>query len=317
MARAVHSSADDPSQLDIANGAPIAMGVRATTSVAQACAGVAFYVPATNSGTYTGELYQTTSDDDPNGSGTGTLLATKSVSAATVAAGVDADGWYEIVFDDPVDCSTGVVYTLSVHSSSGRYVRRALDFQSQNKTGNDVTLLQAGTDPNPPGLGSMSNGVFIESATPAYPNSTFEFADYYIDWVLLVADQLEVDGNRSGTASVTGAQKVVRPASGNRTGTGTISGAARQVARVATALSGTGAVLSEFNVRSDQPAEATTNSAGWYSYLNILRNQDEEIRRARTEAPSACPACGEPLDTSVHGILFCQFDGWKWSGVVD
>lgn len=56
-------------------------------------------------------------------------------------------------------------------------------------------------------------------------------------------------------------------------------------------------------------------SAGWYSYANIVANNREEVRRHRDEQPSACPDCGEPLDSATNGTLFCQFDGWQWSGV--
>jgi hypothetical protein len=179
VAPAAHTS-QTPSSADVNNGAAITTGVRFTVDVELDCAGIAFYVPGTNSGTYTVGLYQTTSDDDPNGSGTGTELATDSVGSGSVTGGT----WAEVLFDTPVTLSTGVVYTAARHASSGRYVSSSGAFTSATISGNGVTLLQDGTDPNPPGLGSMRNGVFHEGASLAYPNSTFGAADYFVDIVL-------------------------------------------------------------------------------------------------------------------------------------
>ena len=47
-----------------------------------------------------------------------------------------------------------------------------------------MTLFANGTDPNPPGLGTMRNGVFhddIGAAGLAYPTTAFLSADYGID----------------------------------------------------------------------------------------------------------------------------------------
>lgn len=53
-------------------------------------------------------------------------------------------------------------------------------------------------------------------------------------------------------------------------------------------------------------------SDGYQSYLNVLANNREEVRRDRDEPPSACPDCGEPLQSgpTSDSRLFCPFDGW-------
>lgn len=176
MPPAAHTT-ETPSEADLNNGAAITLGVRFTVSVETEIGAVSFYAPTTNSGTYTAGVWETDTDDDPNGSGTGTLLDSGSLAFGSVTPG----DWNDIPLDAPVTCVPDTVYTAGVHASSGRFVRTASFYTSNSLTGNGVTLLQAGTDPNPPGLGSMVNGVFTEGGALAYPASQFNFADYFID----------------------------------------------------------------------------------------------------------------------------------------
>jgi hypothetical protein len=167
-----------PSSTDVNNGAAITTGARFTVASNVSCTAIAFYCPATNSGTYTGALYETTSDDDPGGTGAGTLLA-----SATLGSGSATPGAWNNISITPQSLTTGVVYTCAVHSSSGRIVATSSGLASAISNGG-VTLLAAGSDPNPPGLGSMANGVFKEGAALAYPTDTFSNTDYFIDVTL-------------------------------------------------------------------------------------------------------------------------------------
>lgn len=178
MAPAAHTS-QTPANGNAANGAAITLGVRFTVSESLDIAAVSFYAPTTNTGTYTGGLWQTTADDDPNGSGAGTLLQSGSLASGSVTPGA----WNDIPLASPVTCTTGVVYTAGVHASSGQFVLTTSVFSSTAITGNGVTLLQSGTDPNPPGLGSMLNGSFTEGAALAY-TATATGSDYFIDVAL-------------------------------------------------------------------------------------------------------------------------------------
>jgi hypothetical protein len=183
-----------PASPDVNNGAAITTGVRFTVASATTCPAIAFYAPGTNSGTYTGALYQTTSDDSPGGTGTGTLLA-----SATLGSGSVTPGAWNNISITPQSLSTGVVYTAAVHSSSGRIVATSHGLDSAIANGG-VTLLAAGTDPNPPGLGSMTNGVFTENASLQYPNTSFNNTDYFID-VILSSGQSAALGTTAETDS--------------------------------------------------------------------------------------------------------------------
>lgn len=167
-----------PAGLDINNGSPIVTGVRFTVATTTPITGIALWVPQTNTGTYTAALYQSTADDDPLGTGTGTELRTAAVAASTLTAG----GWDFIPITSYTP-STGVVYTAAVHSSSGRIVATGAGLVTAI-TGGGVTLLADGADPNPPGLGSLRNGAFLEAASVGYPTQSFNSSDYFLDVIL-------------------------------------------------------------------------------------------------------------------------------------
>lgn len=174
---AAHDPAWTPAQPDIANGNAITLGGRFTASGSINLGGVAFYAPATIGGTYTAAIWQTTTDDDGITPGTGSLIG----QVSAVAADVDP-GWNYLAL--PVTVTAGLVWTVAVWTSTGRYVRTAATYSAGTVSGHGITFLQNGTDPNPPGLGSMFNGVFADDpggAGIAYPPSTFQQADYGID----------------------------------------------------------------------------------------------------------------------------------------
>ena len=236
MAPAAHTT-ETPSEANLDNGAGITLGVRFTVDEELEIAAVAFYAPTTNSGTYTAGVWETTTDDDPNGSGTGTLIESGSVGSGSVTPGA----WNDVPLDAPVTCSPGAVYTAGVHTSSGRFVRTQSFYSSASLTGGGVTLLQAGTDPNPPGLGSMVNGVFTEGAALAYPASQFTFADYFIDVAVDEGGQVLA----ISTAAETDAAVAVGRAKARTVGTATETDAAQPVGRAKTRAVATAAATEQ------------------------------------------------------------------------
>ena len=270
-----------PSSTDINNGAAIITGARFTVSTALTCNSIDFYRPATAAGTYTAELYQTTADDDPLGSGTGTLLGT-----GTLASGSSSAGWNAITLSSPVLLSAGVVYTACVHSSSGRYVATSGGLATAISAGG-VTLLGDGSDPHPPALGSMRNGVFEESATPTYPRSSFGSTDYWID--VAVSSPTTVAG--VATAALGG---LAASAAGARMVSGTLA-----------------ATLGGLTARAVSGLIPVTRGGNWYDLISIL----DTARAIRAEddarAPVVCPNDLQPLMTAADGRLYCPFDGWR------
>jgi hypothetical protein len=54
-----------------------------------------------------------------------------------------------------------------------------------------------------------------------------------------------------------------------------------------------------------------TTGGSWYGLLAILQEARQIWAEERATPPTACPKCGEPLETA-RGVLRCRFDGWKY-----
>lgn len=167
---------ETPTNGDENNVNPLTTGGKIMFAQAGFILGLRFWVPATNSGTYTVGFYEVTADDVPIGTGTGTLLASAAVAAAAVTAGA----WAEVAIT-PVAVSPGVVYLTARHSTSGRYVFSAGVFTAASISNGGLTLIQDGQNPNPPNLGVMRNMMFNEGAVLTYPTNQFGQPDYFSD----------------------------------------------------------------------------------------------------------------------------------------
>lgn len=56
-----------------------------------------------------------------------------------------------------------------------------------------------------------------------------------------------------------------------------------------------------------------TTSGGWYGLLSIIREGRQMVEEDRRATPVACPNDGEPLLEGPDGVLFCRFDGWRYT----
>lgn len=288
-----------PGSADIDNGAAITMGVKLTVDASTDIGGVSFYVPTTDTGTYSWGIWEATSDDDPVGSGTGTLLD----SDSQAATGADGGTWLDVAL--PMTLVTGKVYVVGVHRSSGRYPRTTDAFNGQGISGNGVNLLQAGADPNPPGLGGHVNGLFTEGAALALPVSAFQFADYGIDvWLAEEADDVTITGAISADARVVAGAVALEI-----TAAGVVVADERTLAAVlALPISLTGAISApERTVDGRITVPVTEAPPSWEPLRDMLRTARR--RAGNLVRATACPRCGEPLE-QARGVLHCRWDGW-------
>lgn len=166
-------SGQAPSNGNVDEGTALSVGTTMVFAEDGTVSAVSFIVPATNTGTYTVELYRCESDD-AGAAGTGTLLGSASVGSGSVVAGTR-----HTVPITPV-AVTGVTeaYRACVHATSGRFVTTSNFFTSPLVNGN-ITGIQSGTDPV--GLGTLRNGTFRDTATPAYPSGHFNSGNYFVD----------------------------------------------------------------------------------------------------------------------------------------
>lgn len=253
-----------PTNPDVANGAPITLGVRLYTTGGATVSGIAFYAPTTNTGTYTAGLWISNTPDD---TATGTLLETGTLASGSVIPGA----WNTIPLDTPVALTANTIYTAGVHTSSGRYVSTPTAFAAAI-TGNGIVLVQSGDDPV--GFGVTRNGVFTENATLAFPVSTFGASDYFIDVEL---DDTATSG--TGTASLgglaataSGVRAVAAAGTANLGGLAATAAAARAVQASAASdlggLSATAASMRAVNATGAAPLGGLAATAAGMGAVN-------------------------------------------------
>ena len=138
------------------DGLALEMGVKFRTTTAGSITGIRFYKTSGNTGTHTGELY----------SSTGTRLA------QAVFTGETATGWQQVLFSSPVTITAGTTYVAAYFSSSGKYISTTNYFTTSVVNG-PITALADGTD--------GSNGIYKYSTTPAFPSSTYQKSNYWVD----------------------------------------------------------------------------------------------------------------------------------------
>jgi hypothetical protein len=147
------SSADTPANLTGDDGSPVNLGVAFSTSTSGAIAAIKYYKSAADTGPHTASLWTST----------GTLLATATFANET------ASGWQTVTFDSPVVIDAGTTYVASYHSN-GYYA---------STTGYFADTYSAGPLTAPGG----SNGLFSYAAGTAFPTSSFEATNYWVDVV--------------------------------------------------------------------------------------------------------------------------------------
>src|SRR5450432_3106639 len=133
------------------------LGLRFRSSTAGFITGVRFYKTAGNAGTHTGELY----------SNAGTRLAQAAFSGET------ATGWQTVMFSSPVAITANTTYVAAYFSSLGNYVEDNGYFATTGVTNGNMTALKDGLD--------GCNGPYQYTAAPAFPNSCYKSANYWVD----------------------------------------------------------------------------------------------------------------------------------------
>src|SRR5436190_1071820 len=171
------------------DGQPIEVGVKFRSSQAGFITGVRYYKGATNTGTHIGQLW----------SSTGTKLA------QITFTGESASGWQQMLFTTPVAIVANTTYVASYFSSAG-YSGYTNPYFTTATTNPPLTALANGTD--------GGNGVYVYAAASAFPNNTFQSANYWVDvlYVTSIGPDLTAPtvsitapaaGNVSGTINVT------------------------------------------------------------------------------------------------------------------
>ncbi len=148
-----------PSLVDGGADNPVELGVKFRSDVAGTITGIRFYKASANTGTHVGNLW----------SSTGTKLATATFTNET------ASGWQQVTFATPVPITANTVYVASYHANGGHYSADVNYFASAGVDNPPLHALANGA--------SGGNGVYAYGASSAFPNQTWNSANYWVDVV--------------------------------------------------------------------------------------------------------------------------------------
>jgi hypothetical protein len=138
---------------DAADTSAVNLGVQFQASSSGKITGIRFYKESDNTGTHLGSLW----------TAGGTLLASGTFS------GESASGWQELDFSSPVSITAGTTYVASYHTNTGHYAF------TPNGLSSTVT--------NGPLTALASGGVYAYGSGNAFPSSSFNASNYWVDMV--------------------------------------------------------------------------------------------------------------------------------------
>ena len=144
-----------PSVADGGDSSSVEVGVKFTASASGTITGVRFYKAATNGGTHIGSLW----------TANGTLLASGTFTNET------SSGWQTLTFASPVAVTPGATYVAGYLAPVGHYTFTTSGFATAVTNG-PLTAVGNGTSPN---------GVYAYTGTSAFPSSSFNAANYWVD----------------------------------------------------------------------------------------------------------------------------------------
>jgi Domain of unknown function (DUF4082)/Bacterial Ig-like domain/Bacterial Ig domain len=157
------SNATLPGTTTTADAAAVNVGVSFTVAQNGSITGLRFYKGVGNTGTHVGTLW----------SSSGTALASVTFTGET------ASGWQQANFATPVAVVANTVYVASYHAPNGGY---ASDNGYFSGSAFDNAPLRAPQD----GVGA-ANGVYAYGASPAFPTSSYQGSNYWVDVVFSTA----------------------------------------------------------------------------------------------------------------------------------
>jgi uncharacterized protein (TIGR02597 family) len=164
--------------------AAVELGVKFKSVIDGYVTGIRFYKGAANTGTHVGNLWTST----------GTLLGSVTFVNETNS------GWQYQALTNPVPIIANTTYVVSYHAPAGRYSADADYFSASGVDRYPLRALANGED--------GPNGVFVYSASSAFPTNTYNAANYWVDVVVkapvtIISGVVADNKVYSGTATAT------------------------------------------------------------------------------------------------------------------
>jgi hypothetical protein len=159
--------ATTPRTIDSGDPASIEVGVKFRVDTFGYVTGIRFYKASANTGTHIGNLW----------TASGQLLASATFTGET------ASGWQQVNFAQPVALNTNTTYVASYFAPKGHYSQDGYYFYTTPPLGTNPTIT---TVDSPPlhalrNTNGVVNGVYTYSASSAFPTSSTNASNYYVD----------------------------------------------------------------------------------------------------------------------------------------
>jgi len=149
-------STTKPQTVDSGDGTPSELGVKFTSSQNGFITGIRFYKSAANTGTHVGNLWTSS----------GTLLGSAAFTSES------ASGWQQVNFSNPVAITANTIYIASYYAPNGHYSDTPAFFHAAGVTSPPISFLANSVSPN---------GVYTYSSASAFPTSSFDATNYWVD----------------------------------------------------------------------------------------------------------------------------------------
>jgi hypothetical protein len=167
-----------PATIDAGDASSVELGVKFTSDSAGTVTGIRFYKAAANTGTHIGTLW----------SSTGTQLATATFTGETTS------GWQQVNFTTPVAITAGTTYVAGYFDPKGHY---------------SVTSSGLTAAVNNPPLHTVANatsadGVYVYSGSSAFPSSSFNATNYFVDLMFTPSAPPSPPGQVTGATATAG-----------------------------------------------------------------------------------------------------------------
>jgi hypothetical protein len=260
-----------PVTLDENDPSAIEVGLKFRSDVTGYVTGVRFYKAAANTGTHIGHLWTSS----------GALLA------AVTFSGETASGWQQATFPTAVPVGAGTTYVISYYAPVGHY------------SGTDAAFTAVGVDNQPMhalanGV-SGTNGVYIYSATSAFPTQSYNSTNYWVDVVF-------------STTSPSGSPPVISGITTSSTATSITINWNTNVAADSRVNYGTTTSTLDLNVSS--PTLVTAHS---FTITGLSPGTIYYYRVTSTEfaGSTTSPATGPPLSVATSGAQACPCSIWS------
>ena len=153
-------STAQPSVATANDTSAVNLGVQFTPSANGWITGISFYKGAGNGGTHVGSLWTSS----------GSLLG------QVTFAGESASGWQQANFSSPIAVTAGTTYVASYFAPNGGYSFDSAYFASTGVSNGPLTAPQSSAV-------AGGNGVYGYGGSPAFPASSFNATNYWVDVV--------------------------------------------------------------------------------------------------------------------------------------